>query len=133
MTGLLLNTRVIQLQLGRIDVRFKKPYSLKEWLNTQSERRAAKLAVSKNPPLEKRTEQAKLLRALGYQVLADINSAAVIMPAGLVGAVMLTIRGRGVGKQELVERVGWLRSTIEARGGRVADFAGMDLESVVDR
>ncbi|ORY89766.1 acyltransferase-domain-containing protein [Leucosporidium creatinivorum] len=133
LTGLLLNTRVIQLQLGRIDVRFKKPYSLKEWLNKQTDRREIKLSTSTNPPLDRRTEQAKLLRALGYQVLADINSAAVIMPAGLVGAVMLTIRGRGVGKQELVERVGWLRSTIEARGGRVADFAGMDLESVVDR
>lgn len=105
-------------------------------------------------PFDKRKEQAKLLRTLGYRVLSDINHAAVIMPAALVGTVMLTIRGRvrsaryslsraaadsdpiasqGVGKDELLSRVEWLRTAIERRGGKVVDFAGMDLESVVDR
>jgi hypothetical protein len=79
------------------------------------------------------------------------------MPAGLVGTVMLTIRGRvrpavesiraarqasranlyslwqGIGKRELVAKVVWLKSAIEARGGKVADFGEMTVEEVVDR
>lgn len=55
------------------------------------------------------------------------------MPAALVGSVILTIRGRGVGRSELINKVGWLREAIVARGGRVAEFAGMDMASVVDR
>lgn len=79
------------------------------------------------------------------------------MPAGLVGTVMLTIRGRvrpavasiraarwarranlyslwqGIGKRELVAKVVWLKSAIEARGGKVADFGDMTVEEVVDR
>ncbi|KAK4054685.1 hypothetical protein OIO90_003497 [Microbotryomycetes sp. JL221] len=131
LTGLLLNTRVVQLKLGRIDVRFQKPFSLKGWMQEQNVRRSETRPV--DAPRDERKEQGILLRALGYQVLSDINKAAVIMPAGLVGACMLTIRGRGVGKSELIQRVNWLRSAIEKRGGRVADFAGMDVESVVDR
>ncbi|KAL8292445.1 hypothetical protein RQP46_001057 [Phenoliferia psychrophenolica] len=131
LTGLLLNTRVIQLKLGRIDVRFQKPFSLKSYVDEQTERRSKvrKPGVVPNP----KKEQDILLRALGYQVLSDINRAAVIMPAALVGSIMLTIRGRGVGRSELIKRVGWLRTAIEARGGRVAEFAGMEIEQVVDR
>lgn len=89
LAGLLLNANnVIQLQLGRIDVRFQKPFSLKGWLEEQTSKRA------KAAPTIKRKEQAVLLRALGYQVLSDINRCSVVMPAGLVGAVLLTIRGR---------------------------------------
>lgn len=55
------------------------------------------------------------------------------MPAALVGCILLTIRGRGVGRAELIDRVGWLKSAIEVRGGRVAEFAGMNIEEVVDR
>lgn len=128
--GLLLNTRVVQLQLGRIDVRFKKPFSLRSWLDAEKGRRIEKAKTTHSQPKQ---EQSVLLRALGYQVLSDINSAAVIMPAALVGTVLLTIRGRGVGKAELVQRVGWLRNAIEARGGKVADFAGMEIGEVVDR
>lgn len=55
------------------------------------------------------------------------------MPAALVGSILLTIRGRGVGISELYKKVAWLRQAIEVRGGRVAEFAGMDIEQVVDR
>ncbi|CDR42043.1 RHTO0S06e09098g1_1 [Rhodotorula toruloides] len=132
LTGLLLNTRVVQLQLGRIDVRFQKPFSLRGWLDEQKKRRS----TSTTSPLGGtgiKNDQSVLLRALGYEVLAGINDCAVIMPAGLVGTVMLTIRGRGVGKSELVSRVVWLKKAIEARGGRVADFGDMSPEEVVER
>jgi len=90
--GLLLNTRVVQLELGRIDVRFQKPFSLKGWLNEQLERRThAPLDPDGKRP---RKDQATLLKALGYEVLAGINDVQIVMPAGLLGAVLLTIRGR---------------------------------------
>lgn len=38
--------------------------------------------------------KAQLLKALGYKVLADINSVSVVMPTALVGTVILTLRGR---------------------------------------
>lgn len=151
LTGMLLNTRVVQLKMGRIDVRFKKPFSLAGWLKEEEARRAS--LPQADAPRDPRKEQGTLLKALGYQVLADINSVAVIMPAALVGTVMLTIRGRvsrggshaaarlltpcailqGVGKTELLNRIIWLKNAIEKRGGRVADFAKMDLEAVVER
>lgn len=75
LAGLLLNTRVIQLQLGRIDVRFQEPFSLKGWLDDQKKRRTAPMDA---PPgyRKPKSDQTTLLRALGYEVLAGINDCA---------------------------------------------------------
>lgn len=75
----------------------------------------------------------RLLRTLGYKVLSDINAVSVVMPTALVGTVLLTLRGRGVGKAELVRRVEWLCDRVRAKGGRVAHFAGAPTAVVVDR
>ncbi|CAB5170961.1 unnamed protein product [Rhizophagus irregularis] len=124
--GIVTNTRLLQLKWGRIDVRFAKPYSLQGFINEQIGRRKS---------FDPNSEQQKitLLRALGYQVLSDINSVSVVMPTALVGTVILTLRGRGVGRNELIRRVEWLRTAILAKGGRVADFSGMTIGEIVDR
>ena len=109
--------------MGRIDIRFKEPFSLAGYIAEE----AAKRQGSKRP------QQTVLLRALGYRVLSDINSVAVIMPAALVGTVLLTIRGRGVGRNELVRRVVGLIAKIKERGGKVANFDGMEVEEVVEK
>lgn len=75
----------------------------------------------------------RLLRTLGYKVLSDINDVSVVMPTALIGTVLLTLRGRGVGKAELVRRVDWLCDRVGAKGGRVAHFAGAPTSVVVDR
>ena len=75
----------------------------------------------------------RLLRTLGYRVLSDINEVSVVMPTALIGTVLLTLRGRGVGKAELVRRVEWLSDRVRAKGGRVAHFAGTPTSVVVDR
>ncbi|GAA5925860.1 hypothetical protein JCM10213_007305 [Rhodosporidiobolus nylandii] len=124
LSGLLLNTRVIQLQLGRVDVRFQKPFSLRGWLDEQKERRTQPTVRSQ------KSNQATLLKALGYEILSGINGAA---PTGLIGTVLLTHRGRGIGQSELISRVLWLRQAIEARGGQVADWGEMGVEAVVER
>ena len=55
------------------------------------------------------------------------------MPTALVGTILLTLRGRGVGKSELVRRVDWLSARVRDKGGRVAHFAGAPTEIVVER
>ncbi|GAA5971080.1 hypothetical protein JCM11641_004135 [Rhodosporidiobolus odoratus] len=129
LSGLLSSSRLFQLQLGRIDVRFQKPFSLRGWLDEQTARRS----TGANRVWQPKSDQATLLKALGYEVLSGINDCAIIMPTGLVGTVLLTSRGRGVGKGELVTRVLWLKAAIEARGGQVADFGEMGVEQVVQR
>lgn len=75
----------------------------------------------------------RLLRTLGFKVLSDINAVSVVMPTALVGTVLLTLRGRGVNKHELVRRVDWLSDRVRDKGGRVAHFAGAPTEVVVQR
>lgn len=79
------------------------------------------------------TDRGRVLRALGYRVLSDINDVSVMMPTALVGTVLLTLRGRGVGKAELVRRVEWLCERVRAKGGRVAHFYRAPTSVVVDR
>ena len=73
------------------------------------------------------------MRTLGFRVLSDINTVSVVMPTALIGTVLLTLRGRGVGVAELIRRVEWLSSRVRAKGGRVAHFAGAPTSVVVDR
>ncbi|KAF9355308.1 hypothetical protein BGX34_010545, partial [Mortierella sp. NVP85] len=127
--GVITNSRLLQLKMGRIDVRFAKPYSLRNFINNQIERREI-VNERENTNNEAKSQ---LLKALGYKVLADINSVSVVMPTALVGTVILTLRGRGVGRSELIRRVEWLKREILAKGGRVANFSGMETGDVVDR
>jgi glycerol-3-phosphate O-acyltransferase len=73
------------------------------------------------------------LRTMGYKILSDINAVSVVMPTALIGTVLLTLRGRGVGKAEMIRRVEWLSNRVRAKGGRVAHFAGAPTSVVVDR
>lgn len=123
-------SNVLSLKLGRVDVRFHEPWSLRNFINEQRSR-----LVKKSPSIELMYDAAlkrRLLTTLGYKVLSDINAVSVVMPTALVGTVLLTLRGRGVGKSELVRRVDWLTQRVRAQGGRVAHYAG-STEVVVDR
>ncbi len=124
-------SNVLSLKLGRVDVRFHEPWSLRGFINEQRSRmfkQSASVDLVYGEALRRR-----LLQTLGYKVLADINTASVVMPTALIGTVLLTLRGRGVGKSELVRRVEWLCERVKAQGGHVAHFAGLSTETVVDR
>ncbi|KAJ5893645.1 hypothetical protein N7495_005336 [Penicillium taxi] len=125
------SSSVLSLKLGRVDVRFHKPWSLREYLNQQLTR----LDKPTSGPNQKLSsiERGHILRTLGYRVLSEINEVAVMMPTALVGTVILTLRGRGVGKAELVRRLDWLCDRVRAKGGRVAHFYRLSTEEVVDR
>ncbi|KAK0311410.1 hypothetical protein LTR01_003406 [Friedmanniomyces endolithicus] len=123
-------SNVLSLKLGRVDVRFHEPWSLRGFIDQQRSR------LVKSPSIETMYDAAfkrKLLTTLGYKVLKEINDVSVVMPTALVGTVLLTLRGRGVGKSELVRRVNWLSERVRAQGGRVAHFAESTTEIVVDK
>lgn len=126
---------ILSLKLGRVDVRFHQPWSLRSFIRDQevkfyslSESEQADLSRSYNSNL-----RIRMLRTLGYKVLSDINAVSVVMPTSLIGTVLLTLRGRGVGKTELIRRVDWLCDRVRGQGGRVAHFGGLPTAIVVER
>lgn len=125
---------VLSLRLGRVDVRFHEPWSLRGFINDQLSRMGSSpsLKFDTGGQMDPAIRQ-KLLRILGYKVLSDINNVSVVMPTALIGTVILTLRGRGVGKSELIRRVNWLIERVRAKGGRVAHFGTVPLATVIDR
>ncbi len=124
---------VLSLKLGRVDVRFHEPWSLRAFIDAQQTRANNSATVQSPANLESPEGRARLLRTLGFKVLSEINAVSVVMPTALIGTVLLTLRGRGVGKAELIRRVEWLSDRVRNKGGRVAHFAGAPTEVVVDR
>ncbi|KAI9350608.1 acyltransferase-domain-containing protein [Zopfochytrium polystomum] len=125
---LLGSANILQFKWGRIDVRFAKPFSLREYIDSQIVRRGVGF-----DPAEVIEHRNLLIQTMGYQVLSDINHISVVMPTALVGTVLLTLRGRGVGRDELIRKVDWLKRTVILKGGTVADFGGNSTGWVVDR
>ena len=123
---------LLQLNFGRIDCRFHEPWGLRDFINQQASRQPD---VTSDPgsSMDVETLRPRLIRTLGYRVLSDINKVSVVMPSALVGTVLLTLRGRGVGISELVRRVDWLSERVRANEGQVADFHGMPTQHVVER
>ena len=124
---------VLSLKLGRVDVRFHEPWSLRDFINGQKAREDQSLSNATSINTQAPQNRIRILRTLGFKVLSDINAVSVVMPTALIGTVLLTLRGRGVGKSELVRRVEWLSERVRNKGGRVAHFAGAPTEVVVDR
>lgn len=119
---------ILSLKLGRVDVRFAEPWSLRGFI-TEQQSRFSKLPQQLDP----KDTRLRILRTLGYRVLSEINDASVVMPTALIGTVLLTLRGRGVGKAELIRRVEWLSERVRSQGGRVAHFANLETSTVVQR
>jgi glycerol-3-phosphate O-acyltransferase len=119
---------VLSLKLGRVDVRFHEPWSLRDFITEQRDR------FSQLPQqLDMKEERLRILRTMGFKVLSEVNDVSVVMPTALVGTVLLTLRGRGVGKSELIRRVEWLSERVQAQGGRVAHFGSLPTSVVVER
>ena len=124
---------VLSLKLGRVDVRFHEPWSLRRFCEEQMDRFTkipGQVSTNREWTGERRI---RLLRTLGYKALSQINDVSVVMPTALIGTILLTLRGRGVGKSELIRRVVWLSERVKTQGGRVAHFAGSSTEAVVER
>ena len=124
---------LLSLKLGRVDVRFHEPWSLKGFIQEQQGRMTSLPQQISSASGRDASQRIRLLRTMGYKVLSDINAVSVVMPTALIGTVLLTLRGRGVGKTELVRRVEWLSDRVRAKGGRVAHFHGAPTIEVVER
>jgi 1-acyl-sn-glycerol-3-phosphate acyltransferase len=124
---------VLSMKLGRVDMRFHEPWSMRDFINDQFGRYVGAPGRVPTPDDWDAENKLRLLRTMGYKVLSEINDVSVVMPSALCGTVLLTLRGRGVGKSELIRRVDWLRCRIIERGGRVAHFAGLPTEVVVNK
>jgi len=123
-------TNVLSLKLGRVDMRFHEPWSLRGFITEQNTR------ITKQPSdiqTYDSNRRRRLLTTLGFRVLKEINDVSVVMPTALVGTILLTLRGRGVGKSELVRRVNWLSDRVRAQNGRLAHFSTNNTAAVVDR
>ncbi|CAL3971465.1 unnamed protein product [Diplocarpon coronariae] len=124
---------VLSLKLGRVDVRFHEPWSLRHFIQDQQARATGlPRGIGMKSTFDPSTKQ-KLLRTMGYKVLSDINAVSVVMPTALIGTVLLTLRGRGVGQAELIRRVEWLSDRVRSKGGRVAHFGNTPTSAVIDR
>jgi glycerol-3-phosphate O-acyltransferase len=108
------SSKYLSLKMGRVDVRFGNHWSLRGFVNEFLVKTQSNPDLATTPKSDVRS---KMLKNLGYKVLGDINAASVVMPTALIGAVLLTLRGRGVGKEELVRRMDWLSDRIRAKGG----------------
>ena len=133
LTDFLSSSSVLGMNMGRVDCRFYEPWSLREFIDEQLGRMDTSAVAANGLDKTRPDVKMKLLRTLGYKVLADINDVSVVMPTALVGTVLLTLRGRGVGRSELARRVEWLCGRIRANGGNVADFGGLSTLDIVDR
>ena len=124
---------VLSLKLGRVDVRFHEPWSLRGFIQDQQTRSTTMPQQIDMKDINTPVTKQRLLRTMGYKVLSDINAVSVVMPTALIGTVLLTLRGRGVGKAELIRRVEWLSERVRSKGGRVAHFGNAPTSVVIDR
>jgi glycerol-3-phosphate O-acyltransferase len=124
---------VLSLKLGRVDVRFHEPWSLRGFIQDQQARTTGIPKQIDMKSINDPVTRQRLLRTMGYKVLSDINAVSVVMPTALIGTVLLTLRGRGVGKAELIRRVEWLSERVRSKGGRVAHFGTAPTSVVVER
>jgi glycerol-3-phosphate O-acyltransferase len=92
---LLGSVNLLQLKWGRIDVRFGDAFSLQTFIRKF-------LASKQNDGFDQEQLKVMVLQSFGYRILAEVNKISVIMPTALVGTVLLTLRGRGVGRNEVI-------------------------------
>jgi 1-acyl-sn-glycerol-3-phosphate acyltransferase len=129
LSGVVSSASLLSLRLGRIDMRIGAPYRLSDFIKEEI---AAEKRINFNPDFNPE-HRALLLQAFGFRVLSEIASATVIQPTAIVGTILLTLRGQGIGREEMLRRFEWLRREIVAKGGRVVDYGGMPLQLVVDK
>ncbi|CAN6631932.1 hypothetical protein TRVA0_013S01662 [Trichomonascus vanleenenianus] len=125
-------SKVLSLKLGRVDVRFQEPWSLKSYVMDQLNKMTASQSLSTVTP----DIRSHILRSLGYRVLADINNASVTMPTSLIGTALLTSSERGISFRAMVSKVKWLINRVHEAGGRVGTISRNaekgNLDAVVD-
>eukprot|EP00818_Percolomonas_sp_WS_P008727 CAMPEP_0117435514 /NCGR_PEP_ID=MMETSP0759-20121206/522_1 /TAXON_ID=63605 /ORGANISM="Percolomonas cosmopolitus, Strain WS" /LENGTH=1144 /DNA_ID=CAMNT_0005227067 /DNA_START=6 /DNA_END=3442 /DNA_ORIENTATION=- len=113
LTNLLKARNVIKNKYGDIYIKFASPISLRDYIEQEKH-----MHNSGFDPKHNADDKMHLVRDLGYRITYSLNEASVIMPTSIVSTLMLRYR-EGLGKDELIEKVLWLKDLIKERGGRV--------------
>lgn len=100
-------TSVLVHKYGRIRIQFGQTMSVREIL---AESNALMPAETRDPKAFDRA-----LKVCGYRILGGINAAAVITPTSIVAAVLLTKVQRGISREALLMRVGYLLDVANRR------------------
>lgn len=129
-SSLLRARRFLKVKFGRVNVRFSKPFSMREYIQEQIQEEHRKGRTSYDP-YRHEADKKHLIRSLAYRVIHDINDVSLITPTALVATVMMTHDRRGMSREELIHHYQWLHSEIEKRGGRLHSHPG-DCGPVVD-
>ncbi len=101
-------TQVLIHKYGRMRVQFGEVLSLRAELERQG------VAIGAAERDDRAMQRA--VRVFGYRILNGINSASVLTPTALVAAVLLSKVNRGISRQDLLLRVGYLLDTAARRG-----------------
>eukprot|EP01102_Stenamoeba_stenopodia_P020717 TRINITY_DN8189_c0_g1_i1.p1 TRINITY_DN8189_c0_g1~~TRINITY_DN8189_c0_g1_i1.p1 ORF type:complete len:750 (-),score=120.10 TRINITY_DN8189_c0_g1_i1:85-2334(-) len=109
---------------GSVDVRIASPFSLREYVQRSPRDGDAMDSVG--------TIRKRLAYSVGYRVLYECNRVSVVLPAALVGTILLTHYQRGISRETLLSEVVWLRKEIISRGGKVADLTADSINLVVE-
>lgn len=106
-------TQVLVHKYGRMRIQFAEPLSVRELLADAG-------ALT---PLHQRDEKAwaRAVKIAGYTILHGINEAAVVTTTSLVAAVLLMNEHRGIGRDDLVTRIGYLLDTCQQHGAVLSD------------
>eukprot|EP01060_Flectonema_neradi_P024200 TRINITY_DN3282_c0_g2_i2.p1 TRINITY_DN3282_c0_g2~~TRINITY_DN3282_c0_g2_i2.p1 ORF type:complete len:536 (+),score=90.49 TRINITY_DN3282_c0_g2_i2:62-1669(+) len=107
-------------KMGSIQIRIAEGFSISDYIKNRE--------ISDNS----RKGKVMMMRSIAYRVLDDINKVSCINPTSLVGTVMLTTRGRGVSREELIRKVEWLSDMIEKSGGHCVSWPEGHTADVVD-
>lgn len=110
--GLARSAKVLGSRYGQVYVEFDEPVSLLEFLRAQG----VALPVESGEGVSK-----EVVRRLAHVLMHQINDCLVVTPAHLVSFALLTHPKRGIERERLLERVGFILSYIAARGGVLSD------------
>lgn len=103
---LLKTTRVLVHKYGRMRIQFAESLSIRALLEAEG-------ALDKSASSKKIDRAVKVV---GYHIAAGINHAAVLTPTALLAAVLLTKVHRGIERDDLLLRVGYLLDSAVRHG-----------------
>lgn len=112
--GLLSATQVLVHKYGRLRVQFAEPISVRALLTDHGVLDADGKRIGDEAALQ------RVIKVSGYQILHGINDAAVITSTAIVAAVLLGKLQRGISREDLSVRAGYLVDLASRRGAVLA-------------
>ena len=117
--GLARSAKVLGTRYGQVYVEFNRPISLQAFLRDQGVQLPIETAVRK-----------EVVRRLAHMLMHQINECLVVTPQHLVAFALLTHPKRGIEREKLLQRVGFILNYVAARGAILSDRLAEPLAAV---